>query len=200
MNRASQRGFSLSSLLVASALASLGFAGAMVLYAKTMSFSTENATIQSHDKQLLQSLMSLEMELLNAGYGIDDADDTDLVANGNSILYWRYYDEADIVCNGIQYLDNTLSYLAADNCSEGAVLTDLTWGVAEIIANFPESRDKPAPEITFSLSTSSCTPYGFGPAADHVLVTINAQTAAVAAGNPFLNPISNSICAVNTTG
>lgn len=194
-----QLGYSLTGLLISVLMAGVGFTGAMRLYAEMLSFSTDSAVVQSHDKQLLQSLMALEIELMNAGYGIDDADESHLVVDDGRLL-WRYIDSSDWICDGLAYEDGQLSYLAASDCDDATALPDMAWSSTEIMANFPEGKDKPLPEISFVIDSESCSPFGLGPKATYRTVTISAETAAIAAGNAHLAPLSSKVCIVNIAG
>jgi len=204
-----QRGQTLVSLLVAMAIAGIGFAGAISVFSQTISFTTEHKQARRHDQQLLQAFAILEMEIADAGFGITSAQlNFDLVvdtSSGNNRLLWFHDSDRSgtVDCSGIQYLDNELSMLTVNNCDSSLSLTGQTWVIDDVIAEFTETDSKPAPSFTFTTELADCTPYGIGTPTRHAIVNVsagsslNAYRTNAGVGSADDGLISMQLCVVN---
>lgn len=187
-----QRGLSLVGLMVGLLLSMIGILAGMMLYQNMVRVSIESRTDAAQDGQLASAMLSLQLELQSAGYGIasDEAGThLQLVAGPPQTLYWRYREAATFVCRGFRIEDienNTrrqlqLLALPAASCNASGVLSSLpNWAVTSVLAEFRASVAAKAslPAIAVNAGVQECFPYGMGEAADHQLVTITADNAA----------------------
>lgn len=187
-----QRGLSLVGLMVGLLLSMIGILAGMMLYQNMVRVSIESRTDAAQDGQLASAMLSLQLELQSAGYGIssDEAGThLQLVAGPPQTLYWRYREAATFICRGFRVEDienNTrrqlqLLALPAASCNASGVLSGLpNWAVTSVLAEFRASVAAKAslPAITVNAGVQECFPYGMGEAADHQLVTITADNAA----------------------
>ncbi len=188
-----QRGMTLISLMVGLLLSMISILAALSLYKSLVQVSIESRTDAVQDGQLASAMLSLQLELQTAGYGIaTDAPGThvQLVVGPPQTLYWRYKDAgATFVCRGFQIEDvenNTrrrlqLLALPAANCNASGVLSGLpNWAVSTVLAEFRASEAARAnlPAIAITLARQECFPYGMGEAAEHQMVTVTADNAA----------------------
>lgn len=188
---ATQRGMTLISLMVGLLLSMISILAGMVLYKNLVQVSVESRTDAAQDGQLASAMLSLQLELQSAGYGItsDEAGThLQLVAGPPQTLYWRYKEATTFVCRGFRIEDienNTrrqlqLLSLPAVSCNASGVLGGLpNWAVSSVLAEFRTSAAAPSlPAIAITIGLQACFPYGMGEAADHQLVTITADNAA----------------------
>ena len=197
-------------------LSMIGILAGMTLYKNLVQVSIESRTDAAQDGQLASAMLSLQLELQSAGYGIasDEAGThLQLVAGPPQTLYWRYKEAATFVCRGFRIEDienNTrrqlqLLMLPAASCNASGVLSSLpNWAVSSVLAEFRASAAAKAslPAIAVTTGVQECFPYGMGEAADHQLVTITADNAArraaVDGGSAVPNaPIVYSFCLPN---
>lgn len=188
-----QRGVSLIGLMVGLLLAMIGILAGMTLYKNIVQTSIQTRNDALQDGQLASAMLTLQLELQNAGYGITPGGPVAHVLRPNdTTLYWRYSINNIVQCKGfqIQDLDNgnrrelqILKIKDGTPCNSTDALNALQWDVANVIASF---RDSPAadaglPAITLALVNGQCFPYGMGTAAAHPVVTVTADNAAISA-------------------
>ena len=207
----SQQGQSLIGVLITATLASIAFAGAMNLFGETARFTKSHEAVMRHDKQLMQALTTLELEVMGAGYGIEDAEmGTHIKIDDNDAgrLLWRQDTNLDGVleCVGVDYGDGTMQMLTAENCDAATDLSDIEFRTTDTLASFPETREKPLPDITYTVGLADCAPFGFGTPVERVVVDIVSDSAMTVAreqagvGNLTDGQMRTQICIVNIAG
>lgn len=148
-----QQGLSLISLLIGLFISMLCILAGLTLYKNTLVLSTSSKIDAQHDGQIAAALLTLQLELQNAGYGAAPADGPHAVSdslpmtfNGAAItvplLAWRYSSNLDTVftcrgalefpstdiTTGITYRNLALITLnTADGCTSNAALKPLGW-------------------------------------------------------------------------
>ena len=190
-----QHGASLISLMVGVVLAMIGILAAMNLYENMIRTSVQTRSDTALEGRIASSMLTLQLELQSAGFGIaKDPAKTHIVrtADGNS-LYWRF-DVNGVQCKGFRIVtsaDNThrelqLLKLKA-GCNDSAAMTTFDWTPdgteTTVLAEFRSSETNVTnmPVISIApVSVQSCFPYGMGTKADHPMVTITADNAAIA--------------------
>jgi len=195
--REHQRGMTLISLMVGMLLSMISILAGMMLYQSMARVSIESRADAMQDGQLASAMLSLQLELQSAGYGIDpEMPGTHIqrvVDGANQTLYWRYRETvpAGFVCRAfrIENLDNNsrrqlqlLAPVNAASCTADAALAGLAgdWAVTSVQAEFrasPAGADS-LPVIDIALAPRSCFPYGMGESGDYQMVTITADNAA----------------------
>lgn len=220
----SERGMSLISLMIGILISMIGILAGIVLYQNMVKVTIQTRTDAAQDGQLASAMLSLQLELQAAGYGIDKAAKPGphlaLVAGPPQALYWRFLNDAkDInsaVCRGFRVEDvddNTkrrlqlLSPQTPASCTLDAILTGLGggWEVDSVLAEFRKSdaADAELPIITITSAASNCFPYGLGESDDYIMVTITAdgavRRAAIDAGEvaPAIAPSIYNFCIPN---
>lgn len=187
-----QKGMTLVGLMVGLLLSMISIVAAMMLYQNLVKVSIESRTDAAQDGQLASAMLSLQLELQSAGFGIttdDPGTHIQLVAGPPQTLYWRYRDGGGYACRGfrIQDIEDStrrqlqLLTLPAAGCNASGVLSSLpNWTVSSVLAEFRASAAANAglPAIGLSLAVQSCFPYGMGEAANHQMVTVTADNAA----------------------
>ena len=187
-----QQGMTLVGLMVGLLLSMISILAAMMLYQNLVKVSIESRTDAAQDGQLASAMLSLQLELQSAGFGIaatDPGSHIQLVAGPPQTLYWRYRDGAGFACRGFRIEDiedNTrrqLQFLTlpSASCNAAGVLSGLpNWAISSVLAEFRASDAASAglPAIAMSLAVQSCFPYGMGEAANHQMVTVTADNAA----------------------
>jgi Tfp pilus assembly protein PilW len=195
---------SLISLMIGMLISMIGVLAGFMLYQNMVKVTLQTRTDAAQDGQLASAMLSLQLELQSAGFGIDQAANPGphlvLVAGPPQVLYWRYLETsatpAAPVCKAFQIKDEEiatgdtrrrlqlLSPTNPANCTLAASLTGLAggWQVATILAEFRKSEDalavKSFPVISISSAAASCFPYGLGVAGNYRMITISADGAA----------------------
>ncbi len=207
-----QLGMSVISLMVGLLLAMISILAGMTLYKNIVSTSIEARTDAVQDGQLASALLSVQLELQSAGFGLVPGASQHIAligaAGASQTLSWRYKPVGGAVtCKAFRIRDveeNTrrqLQLLTPNNpvsCTETAVLGTLAWSdnpdnvtvLAEFRASEAAQADLPA--ISVTLDTQNCFPYGLGQAADHQMVTITADNAARRAAKKSGTAVPNS--------
>lgn len=135
MGRARQRGQSLISMMVGLVISLITIAAMMTLY-KTMVEVSSNASRSAlRDGQVSAALLSAQMELQSAGFGVPAADSLNsklFVREAGKQLVWRYKTSlaaSDYVCSGLRLVDGEGLYrFTPKACSDAAAAT---WSSSE---------------------------------------------------------------------
>lgn len=219
-------GMSLISLMIGILISMIGILAGFMLYQNMVKVTLQTRTDAAQDGQLASAMLSLQLELQSAGFGIDKAASPGphlvLVAGPPQTLYWRYLNDptatTSSVCRAFRIKDDEsdtkreLQLLSPTNpasCTLGADLAGLAggWSPAAKLAEFHKSEKaldvKSFPVITITDAVSSCFPYGLGQAGNYRMVTITAdgavRRAAIDAGEaaPAIAPSVYSFCIPN---
>lgn len=209
-----QRGISLISLMVGLLLAMIGILAGMTLYKSMVQTSIQTRNDALQDGQLASAMLTLQLELQSAGYGIPTGGAAAHVQRVNNTIYWRYIVNGATQCKGfqIQDLDNNtrreLQLLkikdGTNPCNTTDALNAFQWETASVVAEFRASiaANADIPVITLELANGQCFPYGMSTAALHPIVTIIADNAAISAakkagGAAPNNPFRYDFCLSN---
>lgn len=192
-----QQGASLISLMVGVVLAMIGILAAVNLYENMIRTSVQTRSDAAQDGQIASSMLTLQLELQSAGFGItkDPAKQHIVRSADGSSLYWRFSDASGMHCKGFRIVtstDNTRRELQLlklkTGCNDTAIITTFDWTPAgtetTTLAEFrkTDAAASDIPVISIApITTQSCFPYGMGAKADHPLVTITADNAAITA-------------------
>lgn len=217
-------GMSLISLMIGILISMIGILAGIVLYQNMVKVTIQTRTDAAQDGQLASAMLSLQLELQSAGFGIDKVAKPGphlaLVAGPPQALYWRYLTDISnpnsAVCRAfrIEDIENNerrqlqlLSPQTPANCTLDAVLTGLGggWKVDTVLAEFRKSEAAAAelPAVNIASAVSNCFPYGLGQANNYRMVTITAdgavRRAAIDAGEvaPAVAPLTYSFCIPN---
>jgi|GEM_PF-2833087 len=151
-----QRGMSLISLMIGMLISMIGILAGIILYQNMVKVSLKSRVDAAQDGQLATAMLSLQLELQAAGFGIVLADNPGphwaLVGGAAPTLYWRYQDvsvtPAVVTCRGFRIVDTEadvhrqlqlLKPNTATNCTLAANLVALPggWGTD------PDDPDNP---------------------------------------------------------
>lgn len=207
-----QAGMSLISLMIGILISMIGILAGFLLYQNMVKVTLQTRADATQDGQLASAMLSLQLQLQSAGFGIDKAANPGphlaLVSGPPQALYWRYLNDPansnSAVCAGFRVEDvvvdgsikrqlQLLSPETPASCTLVATLNGLPggWKATSILAQFRKSEEALAitsfPVVTITQDISQCFPYGLGQAANYRTVTISvdgaARRAAIDAGN-----------------
>lgn len=219
-----QRGMSLISLMVGMLISMIGILAGIILYQNMVKVSLQARVDAAQDGQLASAMLSLQLELQAAGFGIVLADAAGphwvLVSTAPQTLYWRYQDTSGPVCRGFRIKDTEpnvkrqlqiLEPVSPASCTLAANLAALPGGWKDddpiVLAEFRASKatDSKLPEIVLSTSATSCFPYGLGQANKYRMITVTADSAARRAAvdadkTPTIAPVVYDFCLPNIPG
>lgn len=206
--RPRQRGMSLISLMIGMLISMIGVLAGIVLYQNMVKVSLQTRVDAAQDGQLASAMLSLQLELQAAGFGIVVADHPgphwalEGAAGATQTLYWRYRDASvtpDVICRAFRIIDaeanvrrqlQLLQPTTASSCTLDANLVALPGGWITdpsdpnppvVLAEFrasADATDSGLPAINLTTSVSKCFPYGFGQANNYRMITVTADNAA----------------------
>lgn len=220
LSKSKQQGLSLISLLVGLFISMLCILAGLTLYKSTVRLSTDAKISAQLDGQITSALLTLQLELQNAGYRIADANADDVVLTmhgGSQVLAWRYNDGTNYICRGAKEFETgsdmkfrNLALVTADGCTETVDLASLNWAPADlskttVLGQWPVIGVELNAYITsntnlFRFTTptlASCSPYGALTSAEHLEVTVSAPSSATLNGASDVNH-SATVCLLNT--
>jgi Tfp pilus assembly protein PilE len=193
-----QSGTTLISLLIGLLIAMLCILALLSSYRTIVKTGVESRIAATHDTQLQAALTTAQMMLQNAGFGLQGSNNllTTTIQVGSktiSAVLWRYNNGTNIVCQGLADVESSdnkkrrfilLEGFENDSsapCNGTLNLASFKWKVQSTLANLEDySSDKSNPkQITFSQTTSACTPFGAGTVEEsyqYPLITISAKT------------------------
>lgn len=195
-------------LMIGMLLSIITVLAAMSMYKTLVSTAIDTKLDTQHDGQLASAMLTLQLELQSAGYGIENATVAEHLvdADAQQSLYWRSQPtpaSGDYECKGVKYVttatESTLS-LVGSACNDTVDLTTLVWAEEAILARFiiDANIDLADPVvITFDATTGTCFPFGQGEAAVYGIVNVSAQTAASRATANAIPPANYSFCLPN---
>lgn len=198
-----QRGMSLVSLMIGMLISMIGVLAGMVLYQNMVKVTLQTRTDAAQDGQLASAMLTLQLELQSAGFGIDKVANPGphlvLVAGPPQTLYWRYLETsvnpATPVCKAFRVRDSEdgnfrylelLSPVVPANCTLAVGLAAIAGGWSDaspgrvILAEFRKADatgTQSLPVITLATAFASCFPYGLGAASNYRMVTVAADGA-----------------------
>lgn len=216
-----QLGISLVSMLIGLMISSLCILVSLTLYKDMVHVTAESKIGAMHDGQLATAMLTLQLEVQTAGYGIEaaDTDDVVVVDGDNEIgLRWRYHNGTEFKCRGFletQQLINGTQYRvlkmqsSTGSCNDTTPLANMTYSDETIIARWPvinelttylagkAANDRTLLDIT-RIDNSTCSPFGATASDAHLMVQVTSPSAALlnGAANVALN--SYTYCLPNT--
>ena len=200
-----QRGTSLVGILIGMLISIISILSILALYKNLVHVSTDASNDASHDGQISTALMTTQLELQTAGYGIEKAGQEHINTNDDgSEIRWRYLDSGGYQCRAIQQQSptpNTRALVlmeATSNCTEDSVLGELQWNAITTLTKFERKTAIDKQLFTFSVSTGNCSPYGMSTNKKHIIATITALSSAGYHDTPNVENISHQLCLVST--
>ncbi len=176
-----QIGVTLISLLIGMLISIFSVLSILALYKNLVTVSISASSDASHDGQVATALVTAQLELQNAGYGIANADGLHLNTNANGTeIRWRYYDNGAYQCRLIREIvidANTrkLEFFEADkNCDATSELSSVAWKSLSVLTRISRTEAIPEQIFTFSVATTKCSPYGVGATDKHLVVSMSA--------------------------
>lgn len=212
-----QQGVTLISLMVGLLISMLAILASLTLYKNLIAIAADSNIDTMHDGQLAASMLTIQMVLQNAGYGIENAATDNVVIREDSStidLLWRFKDDSDVIqCRGFTESEETedgasfriLSLQTVESgCDDTADLTSMAWtsvatvgrwrireALADYLANVTPTL------LDFKITSVECSPYGAVIPAQHLNVTVSAPSSArLHGGTATLN--SYDYCLLNT--
>lgn len=174
-------------------LAMISILAGMLLYRNVVHTTIQTRSDALQDGQIASAMLTLQLEIQSAGYGIvkDPAKSHVALSGDGRIVYWRY---AANQCRAFRIQDSVdgnrreLQLLKMKNgCNEIDVITTLNWADTNVdVTRLAEFRKTAAvglelPAFTLALAPQQCFPYGMGTKENHPLLTITAENAAITA-------------------
>lgn len=216
-----QLGMSLIGLLIGMLLSVVSLLAAMSMYHSLVDTAIDTKVDAKHDGNIATAMLTIQLELQNAGRFLDDAANNDLMERTDSdgvvnAIYWRYSSEYPLNtgfphsyrCARIVYQENAaatfnelaIEIAASDVCKpttgtggspEDWFIASPSWGTPKILARFPVDT---APEVVMSIQRNhTCWPYGRSEVVgQHQQVTIDIQSAASRATKNDGTPIAST--------
>lgn len=198
MSRPNAQGATLISLMIAMLISIMSVIAIFALYKNLVGVSVNATADAQHDSHIATAIVTAQLELQTAGFGIENAGTEHLNASANGTeLRWRFLDGGSYQCRALRETavsDNVrrLALLEATaNCTATSVLADLQWQELAVLANVERIEAMPDQLFTFSVATGECSPYGISDKEKHLIVTIRTLGAA------DFNDTSNTITATD---
>lgn len=194
---------------------------------KTVGIVTREGQLDNlYDGQLASAMLMSQLQIQNAGYGIDNADASDIVkietaktTDDDHItkLVWRYKHGGTVYCEGIEEKTVTItlngenfeyrqlaSVNATSDCTEAANLADLTFNQVNVLARWQKLGalntylEANDKLFTFELTAEDCSPFGTAAMASHLTINITAPSSTSLNTNSGDAVNNLSICLANT--
>lgn len=201
----SQAGITIISLMIGLLLSMLCVLTGLTLYKNLVHVSAETKQYTLHDGRISSVMLSLQKAVQVSGYGIADADATDIVivaTTAKKRLLWRYLDEAgDPICKGIEEEISTedgdtfheVRLIAEEaNCAADASLSTMAfdtkegalgrWQIypGEALATYLTTNIF---ILNYTIGQAVCSPFGGAEPQQHFYLQVNAPNAAELRGN-----------------
>lgn len=222
----SQQGLSLLNVMIGLVVSAASSLASISLYTNHQSATNgvkEDATL---NRRVATSMVVLQNEITAAGFGIDDADEDDIVVLKSAAsatspaelsLFWRYrdLDTGDVICRGVHEFGSTVNGTdyrvlrivePLSACDTTSVLVDLTWhkqvGILsqwEINKGLEKYISDKGTLFDFEVAVGNCAPYGMtARRGNRLQATISSPNLAQ------LNEVAvagneSKICLINTT-
>lgn len=216
-----QKGVTLISLLVGLFISMLCILGSLTLYKNLIQVATESKIDTLHDGQLAAAMLTMQLELQSAGYGIENAGVNDVVKHrvsggtANTIeLLWRFND-GTVQCRGLKEdavtdSETGLVYRVlnlrqvSSGCNTTTNLTSMTWENHAVLAQWPVVAglkpyiDTHGTLLDFDVAPVACSPFGAMDQQPHLRAQISAPSSAVLNGVPDAQVTRYDFCLPNT--
>lgn len=218
-----QKGLTIVSLLIGLLISMLCILASLTLYKNLIHVAADTKVDALHDGQLAASLLTAQKEVMTAGFGISDADASDIVkvtvpatelTPGTVSLLWRYDESGTTKCRGLveeNITRNSLNYRTlkivepVSGCNEVVDLSVLVWSsevailgqwpVIGALATYIDSNDT---LIDFEITEQDCSPFGTVDLERHLSVKISAPSSAELNGATSIAENAYEYCLPNT--
>ena len=155
------------------------------LYKNLIGVSVSATSDAQHDGHIATTILTAQLELQTAGYGIENAGGDHLNASADGTeLRWRYLDGGSYQCRALRETAVTTNirrlalFEATTNCTATSALSGLQWQELAVLANIERIEAMPDQIFSFSVGTTNCSPYGASDAEKHLVVNISTMSAA----------------------
>ncbi len=211
-------------LLVGLLISMLCILASLTLYKNLITVTTGAKVDALHDGQLSAALLMAQKEVMNAGFGIEDADASHVSVNrvaavpgtspGSISVTWRYKEGGAFVCKRLLENQQTLNALnyrvltlaqATSGCTETAVLSSLSnWSTGSVIGQWPligglvTYINTNETLLDIQANNRQCAPFGAVAPELHVSVQFSAPSSAQLNGVSGLPQNVYDYCLSNT--
>lgn len=202
----SQKGATLVGLMIGMLISIVSVLAILALYKNLINVSIDATEDASHDGQVATALMTAQLELQTAGYGIENADGLHLNASDDgSVIRWRYYDNSQYQCRAIREVvvdDRSRSLALFEGnkfCDATTALTDVEWKLLSTLTKITRQQAIAEQIFTFSVGSAECAPYGIGTTAKHLMASMSAVGSADFHNDTTdISATSYNLCVVST--
>lgn len=214
-------GVSIISMLIGLLISVMCILASLTLYRSLVRLATDTKVDSSYDGQLAAAMLTAQLEVQNAGYGLDAFKPGDLVTvnePGHAEVRWRYKSGDEAVCRSLQEatagdsgsLQHQVLKLreATADCTESGDLLAITaWADLSVLGRWPivekvktywaNNAAGKSTLLDFSFNRLDCSPFGALQPASRLTLTITAPSSALLNG---ASVVSNkfTFCLPNT--
>ncbi|BCE01548.1 PilW family protein [Marinicellulosiphila megalodicopiae] len=191
-----QQGVSLVGLMIAMVISLMTLAAASMLFQQSYRISHSLSNEAIIEGAISTAFSQIQLEVLNAGFGLTSNVPAHFVIKDGNSIYWRYdlKDSNGVICKGFKQISssNQLEFQWVEaTCDETTELTAINTWSASGESNILEKSSNTI--LVFSASSSECWPYVDGTVATHINFTIKAKI-----NNESGIEYIQSVCLVNT--
>lgn len=210
----SQSGVTLISLLIGLLIAMLCMIGLLSAYRTIAKTGVESRMDATHDTQLQNGLITSQMMIQNAGFGLEgatnlnSADITIGSLTNTPALLWRYKVGDTVSCQGLADIPDSskrklVTLTVSTGCDETSALNTLTWTIDKTLAHLTNfSGGTNSQQVTYTVTQSTdCTTFGSvnTGSGQHPQVTLSAKTSTQQHSSSGLGSIQVPTCILNIT-
>ena len=198
-NLKNQQGVSIVSLMISVVISLIGVAASFQLFTTMLIVDNEHDQIEKITGRSTQLKINLEMDILEAGFGMDNnIKNIGKSADGTQI-HWRYkenIDDPDNICTGIEDKlvtgQRVIREILATCTDDSVALNTLTWRVNRTLATLDQSK----PWLNnIEIDKIDCWPYSSNGKKSRNEIKINYQT--IQPITDVSNFSDSSLCLIN---
>ncbi|HEY7773327.1 MAG TPA: hypothetical protein VIC26_09095 [Marinagarivorans sp.] len=179
--RFNHHGATLVGLMIGMLISIVSVLAILALYKNLITVSIDATEDAAHDGQVATALITAQLEVQAAGYGIVNADGLHLNTNEEgSEIRWRYYDNGQYQCRAIREVviddraRSLMLYEGQNLCDATTALGDVEWQPLSTLTKIVRQQAIDEAIFTFSVSTAECAPFGIGKTGKHLMATMSA--------------------------
>lgn len=203
---ATQSGATLIGLMIGMLISIISVLAILTLYKNLVHVSIDATEDASHDGQVATALITAQLELQSAGYGIENADGLHLNASDDgSEIRWRYYEDSQYQCRAIRetVIDDrsrSLTLFEGDKfCDATTELSAVEWKPLSTLTKIVRQQAITEQLFTFSVGIGECSPFGVGATSKHLIATMAAVGSAdLHNSTTDITATNYSLCVVST--
>jgi Tfp pilus assembly protein PilW len=220
-----QYGMSLIGLLIGLLISVLCILASLTLYKNLIHVATESKLDSNHDGQIASAMLVMQLEVLSAGYGIEEANFDHIIRHtpesGEIQLLWRFSPDSGTTfeCRGFheEQLDDdgifrVLKLIkATSGCNGTATLSSLSWEDVSELGRWRVVDDgvtgvglddhilTKSTMFDFKLEEKLCSPYGAssGATENHGFLTVTVPGSAALQNAPGITASEYQFCLPN---